>query len=93
MGIAKELMMHEAHQLDVASDIAVDSGVLARCAYHGTITHSLSGDPSPAYALGTARFKEGEFEGTFSNRTDMTNAIKAAIDDAGMDCSGCSKGD
>jgi hypothetical protein len=91
MGAMKQQMMHEQEQREEATRIAVDAGVLKSCPYHGEVYDPLNGDNTPAYKLGNYRFSRGELNVEFSSRPEMLDAIKAAIEDAGMECGYCAK--
>ena len=90
MGVAKRLLEHQELQRSVAFDIAREAGCIAECEFHeGTFIDQFS-DPSDAYRLGNNKFSEGELDGRFDTRKEMTDAIKAAIDESGMECYACS---
>jgi hypothetical protein len=91
MGFAKRLLEEREQQRDVATVIAVDAGVLKRCEFHDIVYDPLAGDNTPAYKLGNYRLSAGELKGVFSSSREMTDAIKSAIDDAGMECYDCAK--
>ena len=92
MGRAKDEMMRREEQIEEATDIAVKAGVLSRCEYHPEIVWDNFGDHEDAYKIGNARFTAGELQTRFESRRELTNAIKAAIEEAGMDgCPICAK--
>jgi hypothetical protein len=92
MGYMKELMLKQEYQASVATDIAVEAGALERCEYHEDIVLDPMGDYTPAYKLGNYRFSQGQLRDVFESRTEMADAIKAAIDDACMfGCPYCAK--
>lgn len=91
MGFAKRQMELEQQQWMVAQEIAVDAGVLERCEYHNEVYDALAGDYTPAYMRGNRLFSSGELNGVFSDRREMTDAIKAAIEDSAMECGYCAK--
>jgi hypothetical protein len=84
-------MMHEQDQRQSAIDLAVEAKVLIRCPYHGEVYDAETGDLAPACMLGNRRFTEGALRGLFSDRREMTDAIKAAVEDSAMDCWLCEK--
>ena len=60
--------------------------------FHSEIVWDLSGDREDAYKLGNARFSKGELLNHFESRRELTDAIKAAIEQSGMDgCPRCAK--
>ena len=92
MGRAKNEMMRQESLLGEATGIAVDAGVLERCEFHSEIVWDLSGDREDAYKLGNARFSKGELLNHFESRRELTDAIKDAIEQSGMDgCPRCAK--
>lgn len=92
MGSAKDQMFREEAQRREAEEIAVEAGVLKRCPFHDVVYDPLNGDNTPAYKLGNYKFSQGELAGVFSDRAEMTDAIKAAIEDAAMEeCGYCAK--
>jgi hypothetical protein len=92
MGAVKEWMIHHDYQLAVATDIAVEAGVLSRCEFHEDIVLDNLEDPSGAYKLGNYKFSKGVLRDVFETRTQMTDAIKEAIQDAGpFGCGICAK--
>ncbi|MGA9070037.1 MAG: hypothetical protein WB424_07275 [Terracidiphilus sp.] len=90
MSIVKRLMEHQEEQARVATKIAVDAGVLKKCEWHDNVIN-MFGDEADAYKLGNYLFSNGKLEGVFSERTEMTDAIKNAIQSAGIECALCAK--
>jgi hypothetical protein len=91
MSGAKEMIALAEEQWDAATEIAVDAGVLKRCEYHGVIYDPLAGDNTPAYKLGNYRLSAGKLGRLFSSPREMTDTVKAVVEDAGMDCYICAK--
>lgn len=92
MGRAKEEMMRQEALFDEATGIAVAAGVLGQCEWHPEIVWDLFGDREDAYKLGNARFSRGELSSHFESRRELTDAIKNAIEQSGMDgCPLCAK--
>lgn len=91
MGYEKRKMEERENQRDVATQIAVEAGVLNRCEFHEEVWDALAGDNTPAYKLGNYKFSKGELAGVFSDRREMTDAIDAAVEYAGMECGSCAK--
>ena len=92
MGRAKDEMMRQEALLDVATGIAVDAGVLEQCEFHPEIVWEIHGDREDAYKLGNARFSKGGLLNHFKSRRELTDAIKDAIEQSGMDgCQICAK--
>ena len=85
------MMEHKDNQRAVATDIALRAGVLVRCEFHETVYDALAGDDAAAHELGNSLFSSGELKGVFSDREEMTDAIQAAIDEAGPECYSCAK--
>ena len=91
MGFTKRLIELQEEQRDVATQIALDSGVLKRCEFHGEIYDPETGDKTPAYKLGNFRLSAGKLGKVFSSSREMTDMVKAVIDDAAMECYICAK--
>ena len=92
MGRAKDEMMRHEDNLVEATSIAVKAGCLKRCEFHPEIVWDNFGDPQDAYKIGNAMYTAGELVGHYASRLELTDAIKAAIEQAGMDgCPLCSK--
>jgi hypothetical protein len=74
------------------SGVAVSAG-LRRCEWHPDIV--MEGDRTrheDAYRLGNARFTRGDFSGVFATRRQMTDAIKNAENEDGLNsCPRCDK--
>ncbi len=91
MGLSKRIMEHQEDQVRTATDIAVESHVLTRCEFHNEIYDAQAGDNTPAYMRGNRLLSSGELHGVFSDRREMTDAIKSAIEDSAMECGYCAK--
>jgi hypothetical protein len=68
-------------QRSVAIRIAVEAGVLKVCEYHPDFLYAGSAEKESAYKLGNYKFTKDELKAVFSDRREMTDAIKAAIDE------------
>jgi hypothetical protein len=73
--------------------IAVSARVLRRCEFHEDIVLvNPAGDIQNGYRMGNAKFSANELGTTFDSRRDMTDAIKAAVDEHALtDCPRCDK--
>lgn len=91
MSFAKRMIEEREQQHSVAVEIAIEAGVLARCEYHDEVYDTLSGDNTPAYKLGNHKLSAGKLGGVFSSPREMTDAVKAAVENAGMECYSCAK--
>jgi hypothetical protein len=87
----KRLMEKMEEQRMVATQIAVEAGILKRCEFHGEVYDTLAGDNTPAYKLGNYKFSAHKLDGIFSDRREMTDAIDAAVNDTGDECYFCAK--
>jgi hypothetical protein len=90
MGHAKRQMAHRDEQLRVATAIAIESGVLSCCEFHGMVWE-ISSDKTPAYMLGNWKFTAGKVTGMFDSRTEMSDTIKEACEASGVCCTACDK--
>jgi hypothetical protein len=92
MGYAKRLMEAEEEKSNAATAIALQAEVLIRCEYHSEVVMENGAfDIEDAYKLGNAKFSAGEFKRIFSDRRDMTDHIKEAVEEAAYNCSFCEK--
>lgn len=74
-----------------AIDIALTAKALRTCDFHGDVLLEGNGDVEYAYRVGNKKFSAGELKGIFASRRDMTDAVKAAIEDAVDECYRCAK--
>ena len=88
MGFAKQLSERQEVQRSVAFGFAREAGCIAECEFHEGIFINRFLDPSEAYRLGNSKF--GELDRIFDTRKEMTDAIKADIDESGEECCACS---
>ena len=91
MGQAKQILQKQDERRGVATQIAIESGVLKKCPYHETILDAMSGDSTPAYKLGNRIFSEGEISDLFKSPKQLTDEIDEAVSEAEAECSQCSK--
>ncbi len=92
MGLTKRLMELQEAQCEEATNIAVEAGCLEQCEYHSDMVWETFEDPAEAYKIGNARFTANELQTEFRSRRELTDAIKEAIEEAGIDgCSICTK--
>jgi hypothetical protein len=54
-----------------------------------TFYDPLAGDNTPAYKLGNYRLSAGKLGTVFSSSREMTDTVKAVIEDAAMECYTC----
>jgi hypothetical protein len=80
MSGAKDLLARQEQQYDVATQIAVESGVLKFCEYHG-IAYDSGNEHTPAYKLGNWKLTNGKFGDLFADSRELGESIKHAIDD------------
>jgi hypothetical protein len=91
MSMTTDQLLREQAQWLEAIQIAVDAGVLERCPYHGEVFDPLNGDNTPAYKLANYRLSHGLLDVGFSGSRELTDTIKAVIDDSTMECGYCAK--
>lgn len=92
MGYTKREMERQQDNRREANDICVETGVLLQCEFHPEIVWEHGADPADAYRVANARFQAGELQGDYRDLRDVTDAIKSAIEDSGMDgCPICDK--
>tara|TARA_R110001583_G_scaffold9096_7_gene42897 strand:+ start:3602 stop:3907 length:306 start_codon:yes stop_codon:yes gene_type:complete len=87
MSITKRWMEQEEHKLNVATEIAIQAGVLERCEFCESIVYQTGENVEEAYKLGNTQFSRGELE-AFDSRKEMTDAVKATVEnpDHASDC-------
>lgn len=90
MGLQKHAMMKAEDQEAAALGIARRAGVVDYCEHHGVHSHD-GDDIQPAYMLGNSMFSNGELDGIFDDRREMTDAIKAAVESCGTECYSCQR--
>jgi hypothetical protein len=93
MSGTKRLLERLEEQRSTAIAIAIAAKVLRRCEYHEDIlVNTGAPDVSYAYRVGNAKLKAGELGDTFTSSREMTDAVKAAIDEHVLDyCPRCDK--
>ncbi len=91
MSLVKRMIERHEDQRQVATEIAIDAKVLVRCPYHGEVYDADAGGNEPAYKLGNYRLSHGQLGTVFSSSREMTDAVKAAVEDAGIECCFCAK--
>ena len=92
MSQTKRAMEEDEAQFAEATRIAVRAGALARCDFHPDMVWDAGGDHTQAYMLGNALFTAGELQVSFESRRELTDAIKEAIEQAGIGgCPICDK--
>ena len=84
MSFAKRMLAAQEEER-TATRIAIQVGALEACEFHGD-TFDGTGDLEAACRLGNSKFSDGEFEGVFESRRDMTDTIKSVIEDQPEEC-------
>lgn len=90
MGQLKKWAEEKEQQREWGKQIAIDAGVLKVCKFHEKVYYD-GEDKTPAYKLGNYKFSKGDLKEQFSDRTEMTDAIKEAIEEAALSCWVCDK--
>lgn len=92
MGIMKYLIDEQDHQEQVAISIAVKAKVLERCEFHEDSVYSTGEPIESAYKLGNTLYTAGKLKDIYSDRNEMTDAIKDAVESIFSDeCVSCAK--
>lgn len=77
---------------DAAIGIALKVGLLRQCEWCGTVLEGDRTRHEQAYRLGNVKFTRGQLAGVFVTRREMTDAIKVAENEHGLDdCPRCDK--
>jgi DNA-directed RNA polymerase subunit N (RpoN/RPB10) len=86
MGFAKQEQEARCARDEAASEIAVRARVNVRCPDCGEITANF-GDVADAYRLGNWLYSHHDgLVSVFRNRSEMTDAIRRAVDETGIEC-------
>jgi hypothetical protein len=92
MSGAKRLMERAETVRSAAIGIALQAGTLNHCMIHEDCIIEGNGDVEGAYRLGNYKFSRGELAGIFESRREMTDAIKAVVEEnGGAECPQCSR--
>ena len=92
MGSTKRLLDDYEAMRTAALTIAIKAGVLGACEFHDDGIYQTGEEIEGAYKLGNAQFTAGELGDVFPARRDMTDAIKAVVEDhPAEECTRCAK--
>ena len=92
MGSAKRMMEEHEGKCSTAIQIALDANVLDQCEYHDDCIYAGNEEIESAYKLGNYKLSNGELEGIFEDRREMTDIIKEVVEDhQGDECYACAK--
>ncbi|MBL4762137.1 MAG: hypothetical protein JKY93_05495, partial [Gammaproteobacteria bacterium] len=80
-----------SEQHHVATDIAIDAGVLKRCETHNDAVFNSTVDINEAFVLGNELFSKGKLGNAFTFRRDMTIAISDVVKEYPQECPECAK--
>jgi hypothetical protein len=83
--MSRLLELREA-QREAGQSLALESGALKRCGDCDDVVDNDPGALQAAYMAGSSRFARGEYKDIFSTQRELTDAIKAAYDDAPWNC-------
>jgi len=90
MGLTKRIIEEQWTKNARATTIAIDAEVLARCEWHGVVYDNLV-DRTDAYKLGNSLYSRGLLGNVFLDRMDMTDSIKAVIEQCPDECWECER--
>ena len=85
-----ETVEGEEGKLEEAKNIALRGGAIRRCPIHSDVLID-QGDPTQAYKIGAAMFRDKELQGDFRSVREVTDTIKMIVDEAGLECPSCEK--
>jgi hypothetical protein len=92
MSQAKRMLEAQETRRQEAIKVCIAAEALRVCEYHGDIVMEGRQEVEDAYRVGNAKFTAGDFKGIFESRPDMTDAIKSAFEEHGLDeCPRCAK--
>ena len=91
MGAAKRELERQDAMYEIGVNLAVRAKVVRECKYHdGEYVHC--GEEERAYKLASALYRDGDPSLLdFRSRKELTDTVKAAIDDAAWECARCEK--
>ncbi len=93
MGAAKQYLLEQESLRNIAAALLKETGAVDECEMHEVLIDTY--DPEAvidAYRLANARISSGEIELLpRHSRRDLTDAIKAVIEETGDDCFACAK--
>jgi len=88
----KDIEEHRWEQRQAAIGIAVAAKAIRICEFHDGSLLTGTGDLSYACTVGNGKMNRGEFKELFASRTEITDAVKAIIDEIALDsCPYCDK--
>jgi len=91
MGITKDAYLRAQDQQAEAEELAVERGILKKCYLHSDFTYQVDDDLERMYRTAAWKFKRGEISGQFANQLELTDALKAAVENAPTKCPRCEK--
>ncbi len=92
MGQAKRELEEQECKRQTALQIALEAGVLATCELHEDCFLEGNEDIEGAYKLGNLKITNGELQGAFSSRREMTDTIKEVVEEhSAGECPSCAK--
>ena len=91
MGITKDAYLRELDQQAVAEELAVEWEILKRCRWHCDFTYQDDWDLERMYRIAAWRFKRGEIPGPFADQRELTDTLKAIVENAPTECPRCEK--
>jgi hypothetical protein len=89
MGITKDSFLREQDQQSMAEELAVEWGFLKRCYLHCDFTYQVDWDLERMYRTAAWKFKQGEISGPFTDQRELTDSLKAVVEDAPVRCPRC----
>ena len=89
----KRLIERSEERARAAMSIAIAGGSVTVCPNHSDVLMDTGErDHSYSYRVGNARFTAGDLDDLFDSPRDMTDAVKAAINEIGLtSCPRCDK--
>lgn len=92
MGIAKRKLEKRLDKLSIATEIALQAGVLIKCDIHDAAYRGLK-DPVNAYKLGNFKYtNEDPMISIFDSRNDLTKYLQEILEEPLLDqCPYCAK--
>ena len=89
MGITKDAYLRELDLQATAEDLAVAWGMLKRCRWHCDFVYQVDWDMERIFRTAAWKFKQGEIPGGFVDQRELTDTLKALVEDAPMECPRC----
>ena len=92
MGQVKDQIIKTDEKREIAIKFAIEKGLLKKCSAHGHIYSTMEDYVNPVYKYANYLFtKSGPEVDIFDSKEELTDIIKAVIDEHWFECVVCEK--